>query len=116
MDGDFFIGAGNDGLFRKVCQILDKPEWIQDPKFQTNADRVQFRDELVAMMSQILNQKPTHYWLSAFQHSGVPFAPINNIQQTLAHPQVIHRKMIQTIDHPKLGKIQVIGSRNHFFL
>jgi succinate--hydroxymethylglutarate CoA-transferase len=41
--------------------------------------------------------------------SGIPFGPVNNISQTFAHPQVLHREMIQEVEHPTLGKIKLIG-------
>ena len=39
-DGDLVVAAGNDGLFRKLCEVLGHPEWFEDPRFETNPERV----------------------------------------------------------------------------
>lgn len=47
--------------------------------------------------------------MEVLQDSGIPFGPVNNISQTFSHPQVIHREMIQEVEHPTVGKIKLIG-------
>jgi succinate--hydroxymethylglutarate CoA-transferase len=82
-DGDVMLGGGNDRLFGVLCQRLNKPEWATDAKFKTNADRVQRREELEEMISEITRTKTTKEWLSILEGSGMPYAPINDVKTTL---------------------------------
>ncbi|KAJ3288323.1 hypothetical protein HK104_008238 [Borealophlyctis nickersoniae] len=108
-DAFIVVGAGNDRQFSKLVHKLGRGDLATDPKFATNAVRVKHRKELISLLSTLFKQHPTSYWLEALQPLGIPFAPVNNIQQTFEHPQVIHRQMIQEIDHPRAGKIRLTG-------
>ncbi|KAG0327765.1 hypothetical protein BG004_002692 [Podila humilis] len=108
-DSHIMIGAGNDGQFKILCNVLGLDELVNDPRFKTNRDRVRSRTELIALLTERLKTKPNKEWLQRLEGRGIPFAPINNIAQTFEHPQVLARDMIQTVDHPKAGKIQLAG-------
>lgn len=84
-DGDILLGGGNDRLFGVLCDKLGKPEWAQDEKYKTNADRVKRRDELEALIESITKTKSTREWLDILEGSGMPYAPINDVKQTLEH-------------------------------
>ncbi|KAJ2957868.1 hypothetical protein NQZ79_g6463 [Umbelopsis isabellina] len=103
------IGAGNDGQFAKLCKSINREELLLDPRFKTNGERVKHRVELLKLLEDRLTQEDTEHWLEALTGSGIPFAPINNIEQTFHHPQVLARDMVQEVDHPRAGKIKVIG-------
>lgn len=79
------IGGGNDRLFGIMCQRLGKPEWIQDEKYVTNNVRVKHRDELERLVEDETKQKTTQQWLEIFEGSGMPYAAINDVKQTLEH-------------------------------
>ncbi|KAI8907345.1 CoA-transferase family III domain-containing protein [Gorgonomyces haynaldii] len=107
-DGNIVFGAGNDGQYKKLCQVMNDPRLNLD-KFGTNSKRVQHRQELIQIISDITKQKETKEWLRILEPIGIPFGPVNDIPSTFSHPQVIHRKMIQTVDHPTVGKIDLVG-------
>ncbi|KAI0005949.1 CAIB/BAIF family enzyme [Russula compacta] len=109
-DGYIMIGAGNDKQFQLLAEkILRQPELCHDPRFSTNGARVANREVLVKIITETLLQKPLDHWLSLFDGLGVPFGPINNIQQTFSHPQVIARDVIVEVQHPRAGKIKLVG-------
>ncbi|KAF9954028.1 hypothetical protein BGZ72_004974 [Mortierella alpina] len=108
-DSHIMIGAGNDGQFRILCSVLGLESLCENPLFRTNKDRVQHRKELIEILTARLQTKKNEEWLKALEGRGIPFAPINNIQQTFEHPQVVARGMIQEVEHPKAGKIKVTG-------
>ncbi|KAI8824228.1 CoA-transferase family III domain-containing protein [Fimicolochytrium jonesii] len=108
-DGHFVLGAGNDKQWRKVRAKLNRDDILESPKFQTNLDRVQNRKELVELLSNIFKEQTTAHWLRAFENVGIPFGPVNNIAKTFNHPQVIHRKMVEKVHHPRVGDIKLIG-------
>ena len=58
-DGSILLGGGNDRLYAILCQRIGRPEWITDPRFVTNEDRVKNRKILVPMMGEITRSKTT---------------------------------------------------------
>ncbi|KAG0355676.1 hypothetical protein BG005_005379 [Podila minutissima] len=108
-DSHIMIGAGNDGQFKILCNVLGLDELVQDNRFRTNKDRVQHRAELIGLLTTRLRTKSNQEWLAALEGRGIPFAPINNLEQTFQHPQVLARDMVRTVEHPKAGKIKVTG-------
>src|SRR5207237_1977655 len=62
-DGYITIGAANDRLFRRLCDVLDHPEWMTLPEFAENASRVRNRDALAQRIATVLAQQPRRHWL-----------------------------------------------------
>ncbi|PIL22451.1 hypothetical protein GSI_15139 [Ganoderma sinense ZZ0214-1] len=109
-DGFIMIGAGNDkqfGLFAET--ILGRPDLPVDPKFSSNKARVANRQELVGLISETLQKEGRDFWIKKLTGLGVPFGPINNIEQTFAHPQVAARQMISDVEHPRAGKVKLVS-------
>jgi succinate--hydroxymethylglutarate CoA-transferase len=84
-DGVIMLGGGNDRLFGVLCDKLDRKEWKQDPKFVTNAKRVENRELLEELITTITKQKATEEWLVVFEGSGMPYAAVNDIAGTMRH-------------------------------
>lgn len=84
-DGDVMLGGGNDRLYGVMCDRLGKPEWRTDPKFVTNGDRVKHRVELEDLVERVTVTKTTQEWLDILDGSGMPYAAINDVQDTLQH-------------------------------
>ncbi|KAI0256608.1 CAIB/BAIF family enzyme [Lactifluus subvellereus] len=109
-DGYIMIGAGNDRQFKLLAEnVLRLPELVHDPKFNTNGARVANRELLVKIITETLMQEPLNHWLSLFDGLGVPFGPINNIQQTFDHPQAVARGVVVEVEHPRAGKVKLVG-------
>ncbi|XP_064409417.1 succinate--hydroxymethylglutarate CoA-transferase isoform X2 [Latimeria chalumnae] len=108
-DGHLVVGAGNDHQFATVCKILNLHALSEDPKYKTNKLRVKYRKELIEVLSARFSEKMTTEWLQLFEGSGVPYGPINSMQQVFSDPQVVHNGLILEMDHPTVGKIAVPG-------
>uniref|UniRef100_A0A663E330 Succinyl-CoA:glutarate CoA-transferase n=1 Tax=Aquila chrysaetos chrysaetos TaxID=223781 RepID=A0A663E330_AQUCH len=106
-DGYIVVGAGNDQQFVTVCKILNLPEVSKDSRYRTNTLRVQNRKELIDILSTRFSEKATIEWLQLFEGSGVPYGPINNMQQVFSDPQVLHNGLVMEMNHPTAGKIAV---------
>ncbi|XP_075067380.1 succinyl-CoA:glutarate CoA-transferase [Mixophyes fleayi] len=113
-DGYLVIGAGNDQQFSTVCKIMDLCELITDSRFKTNKLRVQYRKELLEILTSRFSEKTTTEWLQLFEGSGIPYGPINSIKQVFSEPQVAHNGLILEMDHPTAGKISVPGPAVRF--
>ncbi|KAJ7175431.1 CoA-transferase family III domain-containing protein [Mycena filopes] len=109
-NGFLMIGAGNDKQFALLCnKVLGLPALALDPRFVTNEARVTNRIELIRVIEDVLMQGDREHWLERFTGLGVPFGPINNIQQTFAHPQATARGVTVEVEHPRAGKIKLVA-------
>jgi crotonobetainyl-CoA:carnitine CoA-transferase CaiB-like acyl-CoA transferase len=112
-DGQFVLAVGNDGQFGKLCAVLGKPDWPQDPAFATNAARVAATHELTPLLAEAFETWPRCELLARLEAAGVPAAPINSIPQVFADPQIAHRRMLRHLPHPLSGSVpQVISPMN----
>ena len=109
-DGHMILAVGNDGQFKKVCELLGRPELAQDPRFKKNSDRVMHRTELVEILAEILVRRTTDEWLPMIESEGIPCGRINRIDAALNDPQVRHRNMRVRAPHRSLGLIDLLGS------
>lgn len=87
-DGNFILAVGNDGQFRKLCEVAGLPALADDPRFSTNKARVAHRAELIPLLRQATVFKTTTQWIELLEKAGVPCGPINDLQQVFADPQV----------------------------
>ncbi len=108
-DGYLIIGAGNDRLWKAFCEVIGAPEWADDPRFDTNLKRVERREELVRLIEARLQARSRDQWIAAFAAAGLPTGPINAVDQVFRDPQVLHRGMVQEIDHPTAGRVKLVG-------
>ena len=109
-DGYITLGAANDRLFHRVCELLGHAEWAADPRYADDTRRVRNHVSLAEQIEALTRTQPRSYWLSRFEAAGVPCGPINNYAEAFAEPQVAARDMIVTIEHPTLGRLNVPGS------
>ncbi|OGA11496.1 MAG: carnitine dehydratase [Betaproteobacteria bacterium RIFCSPHIGHO2_12_FULL_69_13] len=96
-DGDFVIGAANDALFRKLCGALGHPEWAEDPRFRSNADRVKSHGALDALIEAETRKRSRAEWGAALEAAGVPCAPVQNVRELLEHEQLRALGMLQAV-------------------
>ena len=92
-DGHMVIAIGNDGQFARFCQLNDRPEVAQDPRFVTNSARLANRDALEEILVGWLRTRSTRAWTDLLEPNAVPCAPILEVPEVFAHPQVIERGM-----------------------
>ena len=92
-DGHMVIAIGNDGQFARFCQLNDRPEVAQDPRFVTNSARLANRDALEEILAGWLRTRSTRAWTDLLEPNAVPCAPILEVPEVFAHPQVIERGM-----------------------
>jgi crotonobetainyl-CoA:carnitine CoA-transferase CaiB-like acyl-CoA transferase len=86
-DGELVIGGGNDNLFRKVCEVLGHPEWVDDPRFANNGLRVENKPVLIPMIEEVTKTRTSDEWADLLDAAGVPNAPVQTIDKVADHPQ-----------------------------
>ncbi len=88
------VGAGNDGQFRKLTQMLGKPELADDPRFKTNKDRVAHRAELEAELRELLKDRDANEFSQELMKGGVPSAAVLEVSDVMEAPHTRHRGMV----------------------
>jgi crotonobetainyl-CoA:carnitine CoA-transferase CaiB-like acyl-CoA transferase len=109
-DGYITLGAANERLFRRLCDVLGHPEWTSLAAFADNARRVGNRDALAQRIEAVTTQQPRSHWLALLEANDIPCGPINDYAQVFADPQVLARGMVVETDHPSLGRLRTLGS------
>jgi len=113
-DGHIVLAVGNDGQFRKLAGVIGLPGLAEDPRFATNAARVENLPALEAVLIEALSRQGISAWVEALAAAGVPSGPINTIDRVFAEPQVIHRQMLRDIPHPLAGTVRQVVSPLNF--
>lgn len=104
-DRHVVIAAGNSNLFRRLAQVLGHPEWVEDPRFATNADRVANRTVLNALIEEVVKTQPSAHWMAELDKVGVPCAPVHQVSEVLAHPQTEALGILLPTEDPRLGLV-----------
>lgn len=107
-DGFFILAIGNDTQFSVFCDVIGKPHLAQDQRFATNSGRLLHLADLRSIIANILIKNTRHHWTERFDTQGVPWGPICTLQEVFDHPQVKHRKLLQTLHHPTVGPIPLV--------
>ncbi len=97
-DGYVIVAAGNEGLFSVLCRAIGRDELAADPRFASNHLRTENHGALKPLLEAALAGQPTAHWLGVFEDAGVPAAPINDVAQVMADPQVIARNMMVPVE------------------
>src|ERR1700730_17017288 len=113
-DGHIIIAAGNDALFVKLAQALERPDLAENPLFRTNPLRNQHQEALKAEIDGVLRDGTTEHWIAVLEKAGIPCGPVNDVAQAFAHPQTAARNMLVEVDDPVTGPLQLAGNPMKF--
>jgi crotonobetainyl-CoA:carnitine CoA-transferase CaiB-like acyl-CoA transferase len=108
-DGWITVGAAQSNFWTKLCDLLGVPEFRQDARFATNADRVRNNDALVALLEPRFKVKPSAHWLEVLEAAGIPAGPVLEFDEAMADPHVVARGMSVDTEHPAAGTFKTLG-------
>ena len=103
-EGGLMITAANDGIFRRLVETLGAPELADDPRFATNPDRVENREALAQALAERLERETRTAWLERLAAANVPAAPVQDIGEVAADPQLEAVGIVQQV-----GDVTTIG-------
>jgi crotonobetainyl-CoA:carnitine CoA-transferase CaiB-like acyl-CoA transferase len=107
-DGWIFIMCNKEKFWPTLCELVEQPDWVSDPRFQNFTHRLANRDALTTLLDEALAKRSTADWLSRFGGS-VPAAPVNDIAQALDNPFVTEHGRLQTLRHPSAGEYRLVA-------
>ena len=94
-DGHIMVAAGNDNLFRRLCEAIGRPSLADDPRFRTNKDRVVNRKILVPILDDLLQAEPIAVWAARLDAAGIPNGPIQTIDRVVSDAQTAALGILQ---------------------
>lgn len=109
-DGMMAVAVGNDTQFSKFAQAIGCAEWATDPRYVKNKDRVGNRATLDPLIAQTLKTDVADVWVSKLKAAGVPCGRINSVSAALDDEHTKARRMVETVEHPTIGELKVIGT------
>ena len=96
-DGYLNVACLNQKLWGGFCEAIDRPELVDDDRFETNADRVEHMDALETELAATLSERTTDEWMSVLVDAGVPAGPVQTVSDALSNEQTDARGMVDTI-------------------
>jgi len=109
-DGKYIlIACGNDRLWVMMLEAMGAEELGGDPRFTTNALRVENMDTLIPLLEEEFMKRPRDEWLGKLRGIGFPSGPVYTMDEVFSDPQVHARGMLKEVQHPTAGKIKQIG-------
>jgi len=108
-DGELMVAVGNDTVWLRLCEALERPDLGADPRFTANPSRLAHYAELRPLLAEIFVTRTNADWQARLDAVGVPASPINNVPQVMEHPQVLAREMLVKVLHPVAGELTMAG-------
>ena len=112
--GYFGMAAGNDSLWKSVCDVIGRPDLHADARFANTGLRAANQEALRDILEDIFAGADAATWLHKFRQAGVPCAPINNYSDVLADPQVDHMQWVQDLTLPNGAQTRTFASPIRF--
>jgi succinate--hydroxymethylglutarate CoA-transferase len=103
-DAPFVVAAGNDALWKEVCEAVERPELSADPRFADVASRARHQKALAQILQEAFKTKTAGEWISELTRRGVPCAPVNTFAEILADPELYARGLVQPLVAPVIGE------------
>ncbi len=101
------LSWGVENQWELFCVTIGRVDLIDDPRFDTPALRTEHHAELEPILNEAMRQKTTSEWLQEFDAIGLPCGPLNNIAQAAEQPQVVARRMLVEVEHPRIGRLKL---------
>lgn len=108
-DGYINIAAGEQAMYRRLCEALQRPDLFEKPPYSTEEARSLNRHVLNAELADITRARTSAEWIAVFEAGAVAAGPINRMDQVFADAQVRHLQMAQPLQHPRLGEVEVVA-------
>ena len=105
-DGYITVGSLSDSEWRGLCQVINHPEWIDDPRFRTPGARSMNAAERLRLVGEILATGHSQDWLDRLDAAEVPCAPVLRRADVMHNVQVINNALIEEIEQPNVGRVR----------
>ena len=108
-EGQFVLGAANQRLWLRLCEVIGRPDLRDDPRLAENYDRIAHREALVDILQEVFATRPAEEWVDLLLAAGIPAGPINDFAEALGSDHAAARGAVQRIHHPVEGDYDALG-------
>lgn len=108
-EGYLIVAVGNDVLWKRFCQAVEAPQ-LDQPRFETNPDRVRNYQALKAELDSLFKTQPAGFWLEKLESAGIPVGRVKSIGEVFQNPQAVPRGMLIEVEHPTVGRLPLTGN------
>ncbi len=108
-DGHINIASAGGEIYRRMCEAIGQPQLVTDPDFSTPKQRLKNRDKLNAIIEEVTKTRTSAEWIDRLNRAGCPCGPIYRMDEVFADPQVKHLGVVQPVEHPSLGRLDLVG-------
>ena len=108
--GWFVVACAKEKFWRRFAETIDRPDLIEDPRFDDFGTRRHNRDELIRILDEVFARRTAADWVEALEGAGVPTAPVLTVPEALADPHVAARGLLVEVEHETLGTVRQVGS------
>jgi len=109
-DGHLVLSIGNDPTFKRFCEAFALAHLLADPRFATNAARVENRQLVTDTLTPVMQANPTLWWVERLEALKIGCGPINKLSEVFADPQVLARGMVREMAHAAGVDVKVIAN------
>jgi crotonobetainyl-CoA:carnitine CoA-transferase CaiB-like acyl-CoA transferase len=113
-DKPLFIVAGNNKQFGAFCKVAGCMDIIEDPRFDSTANRIANREQLLPLLEKVFVTRPRDEWLDLLDAHGIPVSPVNELPEVFANPQIQQRGMLTETQHPLAGALKLLANPLNF--
>ena len=113
-DGHVVVAVASENIWPRFCEALGREDLVDDDRFEANADRVDNREVLDALLEDEIASHTTQTFLDAMDDHGVPASEVRDLEDVFDDPHVRARGMRQSVEHPTAGEVEMPGSPMHF--
>jgi succinate---hydroxymethylglutarate CoA-transferase len=108
-DGQFVLAAGNDALWREVCEATGQHALLDDPRFSGISLRARNQVALAALLQRVFRTRKVREWLDEFERRGVPSGPLNTFADILGDPELSASGLVQDMRVPVAGTTKTVA-------
>ncbi len=108
-DTYLIVACLTEGFWQGLCRAIERPDLPEDPRFRTNADRVQHRQTLVPIIAEILRGRTADEWIARLEAEDVPCCKVNRLADVVSDAQVRRNRMLVELESPQAGRYTTVG-------
>jgi crotonobetainyl-CoA:carnitine CoA-transferase CaiB-like acyl-CoA transferase len=109
-DGPLNIAPATSEMWKRLCTVLELQHLVDDPRYATNAARIEQRQELKLAIEARLKERSRQEWTQRLLAADIPAGPINDLADVFADEQVVHSRLVEEVRHTELGPLRQVGS------
>jgi formyl-CoA transferase/CoA:oxalate CoA-transferase len=108
-DGYFIVACLTNAFYKRLCKALERDDLLTDPRFATNPSRVEHREHVVGVLSDIFRTDTCDHWIALLEAHDIPTCRVNRLEDILAHPQIAENGLVVVREDAKRGRVSVLG-------